>query len=280
LKEQKSAIRTIGVDPYGSVYYKYFHTGEFDQTEIYPYITEGVGEDILAGNMDFTRIDDFVRVDDRSAQRMTRRLAREEGIFAGQSSGLAVSGAIQWIESNRDALSSADVVVVLLPDSGFRYLSKTYNDDWMRGHGFLDEIMEITVAGVLERRRGQSRVCSVSSHDTITDAVSLMARHGISQVPVLDQDQLTGSVTEKGVLNHLIEHPGAASEPIGSVMEDPFPVVSPGLGLGELSSLLDAERGAVLVKSADGYEILTKADLIAALAGAGRGGPAQQPDKR
>ncbi len=138
LKEQNPDLTTVGVDPFGSVYAEYWRTGEFKESEIYPYYTEGVGEDILAGNMDFSLVDDYVQVDDATAMTMTRRLAREEGLFCGQSCGMAVAGALDWLEAHRADLSDEDVVVILLPDSGFRYLSKTYNDDWMREHGFLD----------------------------------------------------------------------------------------------------------------------------------------------
>lgn len=139
LKEQNPEVRIIGVDPYGSVYYKYFHTGEFDEDEIHPYLTEGVGEDILAGNMDFEIIDDYVRVDDRESMLMTRRLAREEGFFVGGSCGMAMAGALQWMEANRDRLDESSVSVVIMPDGGYRSLGKTYNDDWMREQGFLED---------------------------------------------------------------------------------------------------------------------------------------------
>ena len=139
LKEKNADLTTVGVDPYGSVYYSYFHTNEFREDEIYPYLTEGVGEDILAGNMDFSLVDDYVRVTDEATMHMTRRLAREEGLFVGQSSGMAMAGALDWLEQHRDSLSPESIVVVLLPDSGFRYLAKTYNDDWMRRQGFLAE---------------------------------------------------------------------------------------------------------------------------------------------
>ncbi len=137
LKEQNPSVRIIGVDPYGSLYHKYFHTGEVDPNEIQPYLTEGAGEDIMAKNMDFGLVDDYTRVNDKQTMQMARRLAREEGIFAGQSSGLAMAGALQWMRENQASLSTDDVAVVILPDSGFRYLRKTYNDDWMRKHNLL-----------------------------------------------------------------------------------------------------------------------------------------------
>lgn len=137
LKEQNPEVTIVGVDPYGSAYYKYFHTGEFDEDEIYPYLTEGAGEDILAKNMDFDLVDDYIRVDDKETMQMARRLAREEGIFAGQSSGLAMTGGLNWLRAQGETLTESDIAVIILPDSGFRYLRKTYNDDWMREHDLL-----------------------------------------------------------------------------------------------------------------------------------------------
>jgi cystathionine beta-synthase len=139
LKERNADIKVIGVDPYGSAYFKYFHTGEFDQEEIFPYLTEGVGEDILAANMDFEIIDDYVRVTDRESMLMTRRLAEEEGLFLGGSCGMAMAGAIQWMEAHREDLDETSVGVVIMPDGGYRSLGKVYNDAWMREQGFLDD---------------------------------------------------------------------------------------------------------------------------------------------
>ena len=138
LKEQDSSIQVVGVDVYGSVYYKYFFTRVFDSGEVHPYLTAGVGEDIIAGNMNFDVIDDYVRVDDAESMHMTRQLTRQEGLFVGQSSGSAMAGALGWLRTHHETLSSSDVVVVIMPDSGFRYISNTYNDDWMRKHGFLE----------------------------------------------------------------------------------------------------------------------------------------------
>ncbi len=137
LKEQNPEIRVIGVDPVGSLYFKYFHDGTADPAEVQPYLTEGAGQDVVTGNMACNLIDDFVRVDDREAAMMARHLARQEGIFAGQSSGLAMAGAVQWVCDTQNRLQKEHIAVVILPDSGFRYLSKTYNDGWMRQHNLL-----------------------------------------------------------------------------------------------------------------------------------------------
>ena len=161
LKEQNPDLQVIGVDPFGSVYHTYFHTRVFDEKEIYPYLIEGVGEDILAGNMDFDLCDDFVQVTDKAAMQMTRRLAREEGLFVGQSCGMALAGALDWLRAHRDTLTPESVVVVMLPDSGFRYLSKTFNDEWMRRNGFLEEAATLTLDDVLAARKTQEPVVAV-----------------------------------------------------------------------------------------------------------------------
>lgn len=135
LKEQNPAIRTIGLDTYGSVFKKYKETGIFDENEIYPYKTEGIGEDILPKNVDFDLIDQFIKVTDKDGAVMTRRLAREEGLFVGWSAGTAVYGALEFAREN---LTENDVLVVLLPDHGTRYLGKIYNDTWMREQGYIE----------------------------------------------------------------------------------------------------------------------------------------------
>jgi len=274
LKEQKPRVQVVGVDPYGSVYYTYFHTRKFEKSEIYPYLTEGVGEDILAGNMDFDVVDDFVRVTDREAMVMTRRLAREEALFVGQSSGMVVHGALQYLEARREDLGEDDLAVVLLPDTGFRYLSKTYNDNWMRNHGFLQRQPDVTVDRVLAARTRRRSVISVSPADTLGTAIERMARDGISQLPVIDGDAVVGSLTETVILNRLIEAPDAREQPVRHVMDQPFPIVPRGLHLDHLSAYLEDGPGAVLVESdQDGaYDILTKSDLISALASSGRQG--------
>ena len=275
LKEQNPDVKVVGVDPYGSVYYKYFFTREFDQKEIYPYLTEGVGEDILAKNMDFDLVDDYVRVTDKDSMQITRKLARQEGLFVGQSCGMAMAGALQWLRAHRDDLSENDVAVVILPDSGFRYLRKTYNDDWMRNHGFLESKPDLTVAQVLAERPVPAKaVVAVAPTDTLGEAIEQMAERSISQMPVIDDGEVVGSLTESVILNRLIEQPAARDQAVREVMRAPFPIVPRSLHLDHLSAYLEQGAGAVLVEpdTDGGYQIITKSDLISALAGAGRNG--------
>jgi cystathionine beta-synthase len=135
LKEKNPAIKIWGIDTYGSVFKKYKETGEFDKNEIYPYVTEGIGEDFLPANVDFSLIDRFEKVTDKDAALMTREIARKEGIFAGNSAGSAVAGLLQL----KDELKASDVVVIIFHDHGTRYLGKMYNDDWLRAQGYLED---------------------------------------------------------------------------------------------------------------------------------------------
>jgi cystathionine beta-synthase len=268
LKEHQPDLKVVGVDPYGSVYHKYFHSGEFDEKEIYPYLTEGVGEDILAENMDFDIVDDYVRVTDRDSMLMTRRLSAEEGLFVGQSSGMVVAGARAWLEDHRDELSEESVIVILLPDSGFRYLSKTYNDRWMRDHGFIESRTSLTLDDVLRLQKDRPPLVSMRPADTIGSAIERMAELSISQLPVMDGDDVVGSLTESGILGRLIQNPSAREDRVDSVMGEPLKVISSALPLDHLSTYLDGKVGAVLVRTAadSPFEILTKSDLISALA--------------
>jgi cystathionine beta-synthase len=269
LKEQEEDVQVIGVDPAGSVFHKYFHEGVFDEEEIFPYFTEGVGEDILPENMDFEIVDDFVEVEDKPAMQMTRRLAREEGLFIGQSCGMAMAGALQWMQAHRDALSEDDMVVVLLPDSGFRYLSKTYNDEWMRNHGFMERKPNVTAKEVLSLRTQHPDVMSASPGDLTGDVIDRMTDHSISQMPVInDEGDVVGSVTETRILNRLIDNPDFRKDPVRTIMGEPFPVVPASLHLEHLSAYLEQDAGAVLVDHGpeEGYSVLTKSDLISALA--------------
>ena len=272
LKEKNPEVGVIGVDPHGSVYHKYYHTREFDEGEVHPYLTEGVGEDILAGNMDFDIVDDFVRIDDREAMLTTRRLASQEGMFIGQSSGMVMAGALQWMEDHREELSEEDVIVILFPDSGFRYLSKTYDDDWMRNHGFVERRSDLTVDEVLRSRRTGSEVVAVKPDETLGEAIDRMTQLGISQLPVIEEESVVGSLTEAVILNRLIDEPEARSQVVSEVMGKPFPMVPRSLHLEHLSAYLEQGTGAVLVEaSTDGhYQIITRSDLISALANASR----------
>jgi cystathionine beta-synthase len=225
--------------------------------------------------MDFDVVDDFVEIEDKPAMQMTRRLAQEEGLFIGQSCGMAMAGALKWMEAHRDTLTADDVVVVMLPDSGFRYLSKTYNDEWMRNHGFLERKPDVTADEVLNLRRDHTDLVAAAPADEIGTIIERMTEEGISQMPVIDDNEVVGSVTETRILNRLIDAPDARTQPVRTIMGDPFPVVPASLHLDHLSAYLEQNAGAVLVDhgpdSRQGYSVLTKSDLISALARVGEG---------
>lgn len=269
LKEQNPEIKVIGVDPYGSVYYKYFHTGEFDPVEIYPYVTEGVGEDILAGNMNFDIIDDYVRVTDKESMLMTRRLSEEEGIFVGGSCGMAMAGALQWLGANREDLTDEDVVVVIMPDGGYRALGKVFNDVWMREHGFLEASDGLTAEGLVKQRPARAagpRLVSIAADMTLADAIEMMREHAISQAPVTRDDEIVGSLVDQEILSWLIADPDARARLVQDIMGEPFPIVPGGSSVQEVASKLDASHPAVLVRRADGdLAIVTRSDLISTL---------------
>ncbi|MDX1396793.1 MAG: pyridoxal-phosphate dependent enzyme [Gemmatimonadota bacterium] len=266
LKERNPDIKVIGVDPYGSVYWKYFHTGEFDEDEIYPYVTEGVGEDILAGNMDFGIVDDYVRVTDRDSMLMTRRLCEEEGMFLGGSCGMAMAGALQWMETNRDALTGDDVIVIIMPDGGYRSLGKVYNDVWMREHGFLDEDSALTAAAIVGDRASRRPLVSVPADTTLDDAIALMKEHAISQVPVFEEGEVVGSLIEQDILASLIGDPDARARLVRDLMGPAFPVVEATAAVQTFAGGLSGDSPAVLVRMPDDeLAILTRSDLISTL---------------
>ena len=263
LKEQNPGVLTIGIDTYGSVFKKYKETGEFDEKEVFPYLTEGIGEDILPENVDFSLIDHFIKVTDKDAAIMARRLAREEGLFVGWSCGSAVYGALEYA---REHLTDDDVMVIILPDHGTRYLGKIYNDTWMKDHGFLERTFA-TARDIVHRKNGQGTLMTVTTDAKVADAIRLLNREGISQIPVVDaQGEVVGSLTDTVILHRLIEEPEVRQLSVEEVMDKPFKFVALDSTVDTLSSLIDRENKALLVRDAtDAVHIITQADLLAAM---------------
>lgn len=259
LKEQNPAIRIIGVDPVGSIFYEYYKTGKKPQTN--PYKVEGVGQDDMPGNMDFSVIDDMFAVSDRDAFLATRALARQEGLFAGGSSGMAMHGALEAARSG----SSSDYMVVILPDSGSRYLSKIYNDTWMRENQYLDSPARFSLAQVMAQKPRSLDLVAVRSDATIGSAIELMRAHGISQVPVLASEaggQILGSLDETQLLELLLKNSEAWHHKVLEFMEAPLPEVPETTPLEEMTRRLQGCQ-AVLVRRGDGsLSIVTKSDLL------------------
>jgi len=264
LKEQNSNIVTVGIDTYGSVFKKYKETGVFDETEIYPYMTEGIGEDILPKNVDFDLIDHFVKVTDKDAAIMTRRLAREEGLFCGWSCGSAVAGALEWAESN---MKENDLMVIILPDHGTRYLGKVYNDSWMKDHGFLEERDYSTASDIIGSFYQNRTVLNVDSKTTVSDAVMQLTQANVSQAPVTQDGQVVGSLTDSQLLTNIIEDPSIKELPVSEVMGAPFQIVPKDTTLDVLASIISRENPAVLVPDAgDRMRIITQHDVLKAVA--------------
>ncbi len=260
LKEQNPEIKVWGIDTYGSVFKKYHETGVFDTNEIYPYITEGIGEDILPKNVDFSVIDLFEKVTDKDGAIMARRLAREEGLLLGYSAGSAVAGLLQL----KDQLTKDDVVVVVIHDHGSRYVGKIYNDDWMRERGFLET--ELRVKDIIAQKRDKAFI-SIQKDTTVRQAFQIMKEHDISQMPVMNNGDIVGAITESTVLGYLLENPlNHIEKQVETIMSEPFPLVSEELPFSQLSKYIGRKIPAVVAKDRTGtYHILTQYDIIQAM---------------
>jgi cystathionine beta-synthase len=260
LKEKNPNIKIWGVDTYGSVLKKFHETGEFDEKEIYPYITEGIGEDIIPKNIDFSVIDKFEKVADKEAALYTRHLARKEGIMVGNSAGAAIRGVVQLANE----LKPTDLVVVLFHDHGSRYVGKIFNDDWMRERGFLDD--ELTVGNLIENKKTKDFI-TVAPEDNLRQVLSLMKKHDISQLPVMDGDEMVGSITENAVLNFLLENPVFnAEKAVSTVMGAAFPTIQEDLPMSKLGRIINKSVPAVFVKNKAGVlHIVTEYDIIQAI---------------
>jgi cystathionine beta-synthase len=261
LREQSPDVQIIGADPVGSIY---------SSDEVKPYLVEGVGEDFWPETFDPSIVDRYITVSDKDSFLWTRRLAETEGILAGGSCGLALYAAYQVA---REIDDPAAMVVVILPDGGRSYLSKVFNDAWMRQYGFLERDTELTVGDVLRRKHDEGEIpplLTVETHAKVRDAVALLHEHRVSQLPVVsdhDPHTVVGSVSERGLLRHAMDDPALLGAEIVDVMEAPFPAMSAEDGVREAVELLADKREALLVNM-DGRAagILTRADLLESLA--------------
>jgi len=260
LKEKNPDIKIWGVDAYGSVFKKYHETGIFDKNEIYSYITEGIGEDILPKNVDFEVIDGFTKVTDKDAAVYTRKLAREEGIFVGNSAGSAIKGVLQL----KEHFKPNDVVVVLFHDHGSRYVGKMFNDDWMRDRGFLEE--KVTVALDLIKNRISDPLITAKTEELVSHAIDRMRQYDISQIPVEDSEGFVGSVDESDLFKLYFEDKNIADKPIKEVMRNALPIVKKDTSIDIISKLINKDNKAVLVDLDNGkYQIITKYDVISVI---------------
>jgi cystathionine beta-synthase len=261
LKEQNPAITTWGIDTYGSVFKKYKETGVFDKHEIYPYITEGIGEDFLPKNVDFSVIDAFEKVTDKDAAMMTRRISREEGIFAGNSAGSAMAGLLQL----REHFTDDDLIVVIFHDHGTRYLGKMFNDEWMREKGFIEK--HGMKARDLVAMKLSGELCSLESEEPVERAIRLMSEHDFSQLSVMRDNRLVGSLNETHLYNELVRNPDVKRQPVDTIMQPAFPFVDVSTPVDLLQTMITPQNPAVLVRDfkTDKTFIITRSDLIRVL---------------
>ena len=261
LKERNPKIKVWGIDTYGSVFKKYKETGIFDKNEIYPYITEGIGEDFLPKNVDFDVVDHFEKVTDKDAALMTRRLTREEGIFAGNSAGSAMAGLLQL----RDRFTADDVIVVIFHDHGSRYLAKMFNDDWMREKGFLEKTgmtaRDLVASGL------SGELLAVEGAERVETAVRLMREHDFSQISITRDKRIVGSLNETHLFAELVREPEVRSKPVETIMQPVFPFVDISTPVELLSTMITPENPAVLVRDfkTEKTFIITRSDVIRVL---------------
>jgi cystathionine beta-synthase len=260
LKEKNPAIQIWAIDVFGSLLTKYFRTGEVDMKEVHPYVSEGFGEDFVPGNYDMSVVDHFEQVNDKDGAVMARRISREEGIFVGYSCGSALQGLMQL----RNRLKKTDMVVVIFPDHGSRYVGKVYNDQWMMERGFLDvKTLKDIING-----RGAQPLITVSPEQKVTEVIDLMKEFNIGGVPVEQNGEIIGSISETGLFHKMLKNGHDIKQlPVNEVLEPAYPVVAFDTPVERLSALINKENGAVLSRDESGYyHIITMYDVIQSLA--------------
>lgn len=259
LKEKNPNIKVWAIDSYGSLLKKYFDTGEIDENEVYPYISEGFGEDFVPANYDMQYIDAFEKVTDKDGAIMARRIAKEEGLFCGYSAGSCLQGLMQL----KSSLKKDDVVVCIFHDHGSRYVAKIYNDQWMMERGFL----EVKTFKDLVSARPAKKLVTAKTDQIVSEAIELMKKYDIENIPVVENGSIVGALSESGLFDKILSDPEIKEKKIATVMEKEYPTVAFDMPVEKLSSLISKHNGAVLSKDETGdYHIVTKYDLIQSLA--------------
>lgn len=264
LKEQNPDVQIVGVDPVGSMYYDKFHSDEVIEAKTY--LVEGIGEDFFPETMNLNILDDVIQIDDRSCFVMTRQLARQEGVFTGGSGGAAVWAAIEYAKKND--LKEDQPLVVLLPDTGMRYLSKIFSDDWMTNHGFMPNDREGTVAELLNTKTTSvPSLIAVEPEALAYEALRLMKEYEVDQIPVIKDGEVKGTVREEQMFELFLNKSDPQKVTIADIMGDGLPVVDESTSIDDISLILTKGPKAVLVKhGGDKFGIVTKGDLIARIA--------------
>ncbi|WP_044247375.1 cystathionine beta-synthase [Chondromyces apiculatus] len=260
LKQKKPDIRLVGVDPVGSLYYDYVKTQRI--TKPFSYKVEGIGEDFFPSTMNLSILDDIIRVDDKECFLTTRDLVRLEGLFVGGSGGAAVAGAVKYARQS----GRKERILVLLPDSASKYISKIFNDDWMRENGFLEEEKGLGTVRDLLGNRPASAVVTVSGSAKVRDVIDLMKSHSISQVPVLDAGKLRGMVHEVDLLRHLVDGRRTLDSKIGELVESDYATVTPSTRVELLKGVLSDAKIAIVMDKDTVIGVVSKIDLIDYLA--------------
>lgn len=262
LKEKNPQIKIIGVDPIGSLYHQFFHQGTVGRATTY--VVEGIGEDIFPTTMHFDVLDDCLQVTDRDCFLTARQLARQDGIFAGGSAGAAVWGGLQVAKK----LTEKDLMVILIPDTGRQYLSKVFNDEWMRDNRYLGAAVKVSAKECVKTKRKLRDLQFVAPEDTALKAMSKMEEMDISQLPVFENGTPLGSITEDRLVSLVLQGHDLKTTAVRDVMEPSFPVVDPETTIDQITELLRGETPAVFVKMSDKkYEIITKYDVVHTIAG-------------
>ena len=257
LKEKNPNIKVWAMDTYGSALKKYHETGVLDKNEIYPYVTEGIGEDFIPQNYDFSLIDHFEKVTDKDGALMTREICKQEGIWVGYSAGTAIAGLIQL----KDQLKKEDVVVVIFHDHGTRYLGKIFNDEWMRKMGYFDK-KGFTAADIVSSRKNVE-LLTIDKKDTISKAMKMITENNFSQIPVTSDNRIVGSIYEKLVFDKILSNPESKNETIESIMKEALPFVDISTSIDTLAKMVSGDNEAVLVKDfkQDKNYIITRFDI-------------------
>jgi len=261
LKEKNPDLKVWGIDTYGSVFKKYKETGILDKHEIYPYVTEGIGEDFLPQNVDFSIVDHFEKVTDRDAAIQTREIVRQEGIWAGNSAGSVIAGLRQL----KDNFRAGETVVVIFHEHGTRYLGKMFNPEWMRKMGY--ENVDGPTARDLVLNKKVADIVGVEVTATIGQAVARMNDNDFSQIPVTQESRIVGSLSASHAYACVVRDPSITKEPVKTIMQQAFPYVDIETPVQLLAPMITPENPAVLVRDfpADKIYVLTGYDVLEAI---------------